>query len=191
MIAAMKVSLDGKFQGPEGYADWVNGWSEDYDLVPQIDACLLGGQMYRGYERYWSAVRDDPKGPSPMTGTLPTEGERAWSKAIPDLPHYVFSRTMMEPQWSNTRMIRSFDDIGALKTQAGKDIYLMGGGQLVRTLIDMGFVDELRLITYPVIAGGAHSLFGYGETRHQAELVMVRDLGKGLVRSHYRFMPQQ
>jgi dihydrofolate reductase len=190
MIAAMKVSLDGKFQGPEGYADWVNGWSEDYDLVPQIDACLLGGQMYRGYEQYWSAMRDDPKAPSLMTGTLPTEDELAWSKRIPDLPHYVFSRTLTEPQWSNTRIIRSFEDIAGLKTQTGKDIYLLGGGQLVRTLIDMGFVDELRLITYPVIAGGAYSLFGHNEMRHQAELVMVRDLGNGLVRSDYRFMSQ-
>jgi hypothetical protein len=54
-------------------------------------------------------------------------------------------------------------------------------------LLDMGFVDELRLITYPVVAGGAHSLFGHGETRHKAELVLVRDLGSGLVRSDYRF----
>jgi dihydrofolate reductase len=191
MIAAMKVSLDGKFQGPEGYADWVNGWSDDYDLLPQIDTCLLGGQMYRGYERYWSAMRDDANGPSPMTGTLPTEGELAWSKAISDLPHYVFSRTLTESQWSNTRIVRGFDDIAEMKTQTGKDIYLMGGGQLVRTLIDMGFVDELRLITYPVIAGGAHSLFGSDEKRHQAQLVMVREMGNGLTRSDYRLMPHR
>jgi len=191
MIAAMKVSLDGKFQGPDGYADWVHGWSDDYDLLPQIDTCLLGGQMYRGYERYWSALRDDPLAPSPMTGALPTDGELGWSEAIPNLPHYVFSRTSMEPQWPNTHIIRSFDDIAELKAQSGKDIYLMGGGQLFRVLLDMGFVDELRLITYPVVAGGAHSLFRDGETRRKAELALVRDLGNGLVRSDYRFASRQ
>ena len=42
LIAAMKVSVDGKSEGPEGYADWVEGWSEDYGLTERIDACLLG-----------------------------------------------------------------------------------------------------------------------------------------------------
>ena len=35
LIAAMKVSLDAKTQGPEGTADWVEAWSEDFDLTPQ------------------------------------------------------------------------------------------------------------------------------------------------------------
>lgn len=42
LIAAMKVTLDGKAEGPEGTADWVQAWSEDYGLTTQIDACLLG-----------------------------------------------------------------------------------------------------------------------------------------------------
>ena len=50
LIAAMKMSLDAKVEGPDGTADWVEAWSEDYGLTPQIDACLLGGGMYPGYE---------------------------------------------------------------------------------------------------------------------------------------------
>ncbi|TIN43399.1 MAG: dihydrofolate reductase, partial [Mesorhizobium sp.] len=50
----MKISVDGKMEGPEGYAEWVDAWSEEYGLMPQIDACLLGSIMYAGYERYWS-----------------------------------------------------------------------------------------------------------------------------------------
>lgn len=190
IIAAMKVSLDMKFQGPEGYADWVDGWSDDYDLSGQIDACLLGGQMYRGYERYWSAMRDKPGEPSPMTGTIPTAGELAWSSRIPDLPHYIFSQTLTETEWANTRIIGNTSDIAALKAQSGKNIYLMGGADLVRRLIDEGLVDELRLITYPLIAGGPHSLFGSGDSRHAAELMAVRQLSNGLVRSDYRMSHQ-
>jgi len=52
LIAAMKISIDGKMQGPEGTADWVEAWSEDFGLTPRIDACLLGGGMYPGYETY-------------------------------------------------------------------------------------------------------------------------------------------
>jgi hypothetical protein len=57
LIAAFKTSLDGKIEGAEGYADWVDTWSEDYGFTARIDACLLGGRMYHGYEQYWSAIR--------------------------------------------------------------------------------------------------------------------------------------
>ena len=189
LIAAMKVSLDQKFQGPGDYADWVDAWSDDYDLTPQIDACLLGARMYRGYEQYWSAMRNDPEGPSPITGTVPTEGELAWSTRIPDLPHYVLSTALTESLWPNTRFLRSLAEVAALKAEPGRDLYLMGGGQIVRRLIDEGLVDEFRLITYPVIAGGPHSLFGSEGARHLAELVMTHALPGGLVRSDYRIRP--
>ena len=39
LIAGMKVSVDGKIEGSEGYADWVEAWSDDYDLMQQVDAC--------------------------------------------------------------------------------------------------------------------------------------------------------
>ena len=42
LIAGMKISVDGKMEGPEGTADWVKAWSDDYGLAPQIDACVLG-----------------------------------------------------------------------------------------------------------------------------------------------------
>jgi hypothetical protein len=38
LIAGMKISVDAKMEGPEGYADWVGAWSEDYGLTRQIDA---------------------------------------------------------------------------------------------------------------------------------------------------------
>ena len=188
IIAAMKVSLDMKFQGAADYADWVNGWSEDYDLTPEIDACLLGGQMYRGYERYWSAMRDDPDGASPITGTTPTAGELAWSALIPTLPHYVLSRTLTSSAWPNTHFLHNVEEVAALKRAPGKTIYLMGGGQAARDLIDAGLVDELRLISYPVIVGGPHSLFGPDVGRIAAEPLTAKSLPGGLLRSDYRLL---
>jgi hypothetical protein len=40
LIAAMKMSLDGRSEGPDGYADWVDAWSEDYGLMERVDAAL-------------------------------------------------------------------------------------------------------------------------------------------------------
>jgi len=79
-IGAMKISLDEKVAPPEGPADWVDGWSDDYNLIPQIDACLLGAGMYSGYEQYWTAIQNDPKNPNPMTGKVPTPAEVEWAR---------------------------------------------------------------------------------------------------------------
>jgi hypothetical protein len=64
LIAGMKISADGKMEGPESTVDWVEAWSEDYGLMPQVDACVLGGGMYPGYERYWTAIQNEPDKPS-------------------------------------------------------------------------------------------------------------------------------
>lgn len=187
LISAFKVSLDLKFQGPGDYADWVDGWSEDYGLLPQIDACIVGGNMYRGYEGYWSAMMANPREPSPMTGQVATASELDWAKAIPSLPHYVLSRTGIVPPWSNTHIMRSIGEVAALKAQPGKDIYLMGGGAAFKTLLDLGLVDELQLIVFPILAGGSHDLFGARDDRRSAELAGVQELSDGKVRLQYRF----
>jgi len=57
----MKISVDGKIEGPENGADWVEAWSEDYGLTPQIDACLLG-EYVPGYEQYWTGYRMSRQG---------------------------------------------------------------------------------------------------------------------------------
>ena len=62
VIAAFKISADGKYAGPQGYPDWVDGWLDDYGpwLTTQIDACVLGGGMYPLYEQYWTQVATAP-----------------------------------------------------------------------------------------------------------------------------------
>jgi len=45
LIAGMKISVDGKMEG-RTHRDWVEAWSDDYGVTPQVDACLLGGGMY-------------------------------------------------------------------------------------------------------------------------------------------------
>ena len=69
LIAGMKISLDGKTEGSEGIADWVDAWSEDYGLTDQVDACVVGGAMYPGYEEYWTPFQTDPDEPNPLSST--------------------------------------------------------------------------------------------------------------------------
>lgn len=181
LIAGMKISVDGKMEGPEGYAEWVDAWSEEYGLMPQIDACLLGSIMYAGYERYWSAIQNEPDKPLPMTGKLPTPEELEWARFAENTPHYVLSNTMNSAAWPKTRFVRSLEDIAGLKQQPGKDIYLMGGARVTASLIDAGLVDELRLILYPLLVGEGKALFGATQNRRGLELRKVQQLTDGRV----------
>lgn len=181
LIAGFKVSIDGKFEGPDGYADWVTAWSEDYGLTGQIDGCIVGGGMYLGYEKYWSAIQSAGDQPLPMTGKVPTPEEVQWGHFAARTPHYVLSTTLSQAQWRNTSFLRSSDDVAALKRKPGKDIYLMGGGSIAASLIEAGLVDELRLIIYPLIAGGGKSLFAATGRRHRLQLRKTQPLEGGLV----------
>ena len=185
IIGAMKISVDGKTEGPEGYADWVEAWSDDFGLTPQIDACVLGGGMYPNYEQYWTAIQNAPEKPNPMGVGLPTRAEVEWARFAAVTPHYVLSRTLASAKWSQTTFLRGLDEIEALKRDSGKDIYLMGGAEILRACLKVRLVDELRFIVYPLIAGSGTPLFTTPE-RHGLELRHVEGLSDGRVSLVYR-----
>jgi|SRR5215831_2773979 len=181
LIAAMKLSTDGKVTGPEGYADWVEAWSDDYGLMPQVDACVLGGGMYPGYEQYWTSIRNEPDKPAWITGSAPTPAEVEWARFAARTPHYVLSTKLSSAGWPNTSFVRGLEEVAALKRQSGKDIYLVGGAGTAASLIDAGLVDELRLIVYPLIAGEGKALFATPGRRRQLEVRKVQQLQSGRV----------
>jgi len=101
----------------------------------------------------------------------------------------VLSSTVQTATWPNTSFLRSMEEVVALKQQPGKDIYLIGGARITTSMIDAGLVDELRLITYPLIAGsGSDALFEVAQ-RRRISLCTVRQLDGGKVASTYRINP--
>jgi dihydrofolate reductase len=181
LIAAMKASLDGKIERLDSPADWVTAWSEDYGLTPEIDACILGSGMYPTYEQYWTSIQTEPEKPAWITGTPPTPAELEWAEFARRTPHYVLSKTIDSAAWPNTSFIRSLDEIAALKQQAGKNIYLVGGGKTTASLLDAGLVDELRLIVYPLIVGNGKSLFAPSGRQRDLDLKEVQQLSGGRI----------
>src|SRR4026209_349981 len=186
LIAGMQSSIDAKIAGAEGFADWVETWSDNYNVMPQIDACLLGAKMYVGYEQYWSAIQNEPGKPLPMTNRLPTRAELEWARFAKETPHYVLSSSLKSALWPNTTIIRSIRDVAALKARSGKDIYLVGGGGTLESLIDAGLVDELRLHIHPLIVGAGQALFS---TKQRRGLVLrsVQEVKAGRVGRVYGF----
>jgi len=181
LIAGMRISIDGKIEGPEGYADWVDAWSDGYDLMPQVDACLLGAGMYPGYEQYWTRIQKEPSMPHLLTGKVPTPDEVEYARFTARTPHYVLTSTLTSALWPNTSFVRRLDEITGLKKQPGKDIYLVGGAKTTASLIDAGLVDELRLQVFPLVAGAGKALFTPTQRRRGLELRKVQQLQGGRV----------
>ncbi len=185
LIAGMQSSLDGRIGGADGYADWVEAWSDHYDVSSRTDACLLGAGMYPGYEQYWSAVQNAPDQPLPMTGKLPTPGEIEYAQFAAKTPHYVLSSTLSSAAWPKTQFVHDLEEVRSMKQRQGKDIYLIGGARMVASLLDAGLVDELNLDIYPLLAGPGTGLFATTQHRRQFELRNVRQLPGGRVSLTY------
>jgi dihydrofolate reductase len=184
IIAAFRVSVDGFIEGPKGEVV-VDTWEDAFDLVPQIDTCILGGGMYPGYESYWSAILANPAGIVPFTGKVASKGEVEWSRFASETPHVVLSTTLRQVGWKNTRIVRDVEDIRTLKQQPGKDLYAVGGAALVSSLMNRGLIDELRLIVVPTILGGGKALLKGIAERHPLELLDTKPLQSGRVRLSY------
>jgi dihydrofolate reductase len=180
LVAGFKISADGKVERPDGPADWVDAWSEEYGFTPDIDACVLGGRMYPGYERYWTQIHHEPDKPHPLTGKVPTPAEVEWARFAAQTPHYVVSATLDSAQWpENTQFLRRLDELADLKQRPGKHIYLMGGAKITMSAIEAGLLDELRLLVYPLIAGTGTSLFATAQHSRGLELRKAEQLPDG------------
>jgi dihydrofolate reductase len=185
IIAALVVSVDGFIEGPNGELDWVDSWEDPFDLLPQIDSCILGRGMYPGYERYWGAILADPKGILPFTGKVATKSEIDYAHFAERTPHIVLSRTLDKVSWKNTRIVRDVEEIRRMKQQPGKDMHAVGGAALVCTLMNYRLIDELRLVVHPLILGGGKALFKDVKERHALTFLGAKPLESGLVRLSY------
>lgn len=83
-------------------------------------------------------------------------------------------------------MLRSVDDIRALKSETGRDIVTTGSIQLVRELIAAGLVDEYRLFTYPVVVGRGKRLFAEATEVPRLRLAESQPFRSGIVLLRYR-----
>ena len=107
IIAALVVSVDGFIEGPNGELDWVETWEDAFDLLSQIDTCVLGRKMYPGYEQYWGAILANPEGVLSFSGKIATSGEIAYARFAEMTPHIVLSKTLDKVSWKNTRIVET------------------------------------------------------------------------------------
>jgi dihydrofolate reductase len=80
IIAALRTSVDGFIEGPNGELDWAMAedeeiWQDIFETFGSVDTCILGRVMYPLYEQYWMAVLANPTGSLPLSGKPATKNE--------------------------------------------------------------------------------------------------------------------
>jgi hypothetical protein len=104
------------------------------------------------------------------------------------MPKYVVSSTLTDPQWADTTVLSGdvAAAVGELKAKPGGELQVHGSGNLVRWLVDNHLVDEITLLTYPVVIGQGTRLFPATGPDTALELVDSQSTPKGVSIQVYR-----
>ena len=188
VIVSAFVSLDGVMQAPGGpeedtsggfkfggwtfpHADPITGgaigelFSKPFDL-------LLGRKTYDIFAGYWPYVEAD----NPI-------GQRF--NAV--TKHVAIHNRGLRLDWENSRSLGSDAVAGVkrLKSEDGPDLLVQGSSDFLQTLFHHDLVDELTVLTYPVVLGGGKKLFGEGAAPHAFPLVSHIVSSKGVIIGKY------
>ncbi|MEK6280379.1 MAG: dihydrofolate reductase family protein [Acidobacteriota bacterium] len=195
IIAALQVSVDGFIEGPNGELDWAMAedeetWKDLFEMLESVDTFILGRVMYPAYEQYWLAILANPAGILPVSGRIASKNEIAYARLADKTPHLVLSKTLDKVAWQTTRIVRDAKEIRKLKQQSGKDMQVVGGATLVSSLMNLGLIDELRLMVNPLVLAGGKALFKEVKERHALKLVRAKPLKSGKVSLTYSTNPE-
>lgn len=183
----MSTSLDGRIGGAEEETTAENTIDalepEDHRYANQLfaaaDTVVFGRVTYQGFIGYWDTL-------DLYDASVPAV-EVEFAQAFRRLNRVVFSRSLTQVP-ANTLLIN--DDIptqmGKLKQQAGQDILLVCGPELLATLSEQGLVDELLLIILPKAVGKGQSLFGQLRQPMKLTLMTTRAFKSGGVLHQYK-----
>ncbi len=156
LITSAFVSLDGVVEAPGGEEGYRNaGWTfKDVEFVPEAyeikgreqqeaTAMLLGRTSYQAFSPVWPGMADfaDYK----------------------EMPKYVVSTTLTDDDlvsdWGPTTILRTLDEVAALKETEGGPIIVHGSATLNRALADAGLIDRYHLLVFPLLLGAGKRLF--------------------------------
>ena len=119
-------------------------------LTREADLQVFGRKTYQLMVPYWPDVLKNPS---------ETKADREFARAFDAIGKVVFSRSLASAEDKNTRIVRTNlqDEILKLKQEPGKNI-LTGGVSLPSQLVELGLVDEFRVVVQPILAGAGRRL---------------------------------
>lgn len=162
---SVAMSLDGYIAGPNGEADWI---PEELEIdwgafMGRFDTVLMGRRSY--------------------------EAAQAQPGMLPKLATYVFSRTLRAEEHPGVTVIGSDlrESVERLRAAPGKDIWLFGGGELFRTLVELGLVDLIEVGLVPALLGRGIPFLPGLSNRAALRLTDLKPYPSGIVLLTYDF----
>lgn len=164
-------SLDNYFARKDDSIDWLL-WSDEVapmmaEFWKNIDTVVMGRRTYE-------------------------VALRMGSGAYPKVKNYVFSRTIKEKPGSGVEIISedAAEFVRNLKNQDGKDICVMGGGLLAKSLFEANLIDEIGFNIHPVLLGSGIPVFHGMKNQIDLELLECKPFKNGCVMVRYRLKPK-
>ena len=188
LVVNENLTLDGVMQSPsdpdedrrDGFEH--GGWAPPYfdqvmgdaaaEGIAKGEALLFGRRTYEQFASFWSTQPDD----NPFAAVL---NERQ---------KYVASRTLEEPlSWKNSSLLEgdAVESVATLKARPGKDLVVLGSGELVQSLMRVNLVDEYVLLIHPLVLGSGRRLFSDGGPSAPLRLVDTKTTTTGVVIATY------
>src|ERR1700674_3184352 len=188
IVVFMNLTLDGVMQAPGRPDEDVRGgfehggWSPPYgdavmgrvmaEGMAQGGDLLLGRRTYQDFAGFWPNQKDTP-----------------FTEVLNNAQKFVASRTLKEPlTWSNSTLFRSdaADAVARLKERSGKDLVVLGSGELVQSLMRRNLVDQYMLMIHPLVLGSGRRLFTDSGPFATLRLVGTQPPTTGVVIATYR-----
>jgi len=178
----MFLTLDGFISGPNGELDWMPGNQKPdqevdayiYDMMDEMDTMLLGANTFEVFEDYW-----------PTASTR----EEIIADKLNAMPKVVFSKApeVSWGKWDNARPAKGTlaEEIDRLRHQSGKDMVMFGGAALAQSSMELGLIDEFKLVVSPIILGSGKPLFRRMKDRVDLKLADTRTFKSGAVLLSY------
>ncbi len=179
------ITLDGVMQAPgdskedatEGfkYGGWMGPYfDKDNVLGTEMEkqmkdtaALLLGRKTYDIFAEYWP------------------EHTEPWPQ-VNKIPKYVVSKTLKNPTWKNTEIIKDIEGLIKLKNSDGPDLQVYGSADLIQTLMEHDLVDEFWLKIFPITLGTGKRLFDKGTIPASFKLVESNVSPSGVIIAYYK-----
>jgi len=177
LIVFNQVSADGYFTDANNDIRWAKERNRDPEFQAFVadnaksgGTLLFGRVTYEMMKSYWptpEAKKNDP----------------VVAEQMNILPKVVFSKTLDEPSWNNTRLVKDgmASEVRKLKKESGPQMVIMGSGTIVSQLTNENLIDEYQFVVYPIILGKGRSMFEGVQDKLDLKLKKSRTFGNGIV----------
>jgi dihydrofolate reductase len=186
------LTADGYFSGPDGNLEWVVPDEEQAKAaaegIPGSDTVLFGRRTYELFEGFWRhAVDDSSTAPDPHRPGRRSRQHRAIAIGLNEMTKLVFSRTLKDVTWRNSRLLHELDprEIVTMKRQPGKDMIVFGSGSIVSQLTQHGLIDEYQFVVCPILLGSGRPLLSGVSKSLKLDLLEAKQYPSGDVVLRY------